>query len=320
MKIGFGAPVSGAWATPENLAAFAARAETLGYDSLWTFQRLLIPADGEADPPYRAVLDPLLALAYAAAHTRRIRLGVALVNMPFVEPVYLAKQAATLDVLSGGRFDLGLGIGWSPLEFTATGAAAEHRGERAEEYVAVLRALWSPGASEYEGRYYTLPPSRMQPAPVQSGGPPILLGGVVPAALRRAGRLAEGWMSRSATDLTRIGSSVAIVRQAASEAGRDPDKVRVVVRGVLRPDPAGQGTPGPDGRRLPLSGSYAQIRDDAEQLARQGVTELYYDLNWDPHVVTPGAGAQPADSAARASEILEALAPGAGPEPAAAAA
>lgn len=314
MKIGFGAPVSGAWATPENLASFAARAEDLGYASLWTFQRLLIPADGHADPPYRSVLDPLLALTYAAAHTRRIRLGVALVNMPFLEPVYLAKQAATLDVLSGGRLDLGLGIGWSPLEFAATGADAEHRGARAEEYVAVLRSLWSAGPAAYEGRFYTLPPSLMRPAPVQQGGPPILLGGEVPAALRRAGRLAEGWISRSATDLTRIGESVAIVRQAASEAGRDPQAVRVVVRGVLRPDPEGAGTPGPDGRRLPLSGSYAQIRQDTDALAHQGVTELYYDLNWDPHVVDPdtdpvAAAGAPGDGIARATEILEALAP-----------
>lgn len=322
MKIGFGAPVSGAWATPENLAAFAARAETLGYASLWTFQRLLIPADGHADPPYRSVLDPMLALAYAAARTSRIRLGVALVNMPFVEPVYLAKQAATLDVLSGGRLDLGLGIGWSPLEFEATGAVAQHRGARAEEYVAVLRALWAPGAAEYRGRYYTLPACRMEPKPVQQPGPPILLGGVVPAALRRAGRVAQGWISRSATDLTRIGESVALVRQAAREAGRDPQAVRVVVRGVVRWDPAGGGTPGPDGRRLPLSGEGAQIRRDAEELERQGVTELYYDLNWDPRVVldgpeagagaaVQGAGTGGSGGAQRAAEILEALAPGA---------
>jgi probable F420-dependent oxidoreductase len=315
MKIGFGAPVSGAWAGPENLGAFARRAEELGYASLWTFQRLLIPADGQADPPYRAVLDPLLALAYAAAVTRRIRLGVALVNMPFVEPVYLAKQASTLDVLSGGRLDLGLGIGWSPLEFEATGAQGGQRGARAEEYVGVLRALWGRGAAEYRGEHYTLPPSLMRPAPVQQPGPPILLGGAVPAALRRAGRLAEGWISRSATDLTSIGQSVAIVRQGAAEAGRDPDAVRVVVRGVLRVDPQGVGTPGPDGRRMPLSGSYAQIRQDADELARQGVTELYYDLNWDPQVVCPQGPDAAAAAAARAAEILEALAPDNRPGP-----
>lgn len=312
MKIGFGAPVSGAWATPENLARFAQRAEELGYASLWTFQRLLIPDDGSgggraAEPQYRSVLDPLAALAFAAAHTRRIRLGVALVNMPFAGPVQLAKQAATLDVLSGGRLELGLGIGWSPVEFAATGAAHERRGARAEEYLAVLRALWAPGTARFDGRYYTVPPSRMDPKPVQRPAPPILLGGAAPAALRRAGRLADGWISRSATDLTRIGESVAQVRAAAEAAGRDPAAVRVVARGVTRPDPAGKGTAGPDGARLPLSGGYAQIREDAEALAGQGVTELYYDLNWHPRIGSPDA--DPAAATDLAAEILEALAP-----------
>src|SRR5271165_5467975 len=112
MKIGFGAPVAGAWATPEYLAAFSERAEEAGYASLWTFQRLLVPEGSGMEPVYRSVLDPMVALGYAAASTSRIRLGVAVINLPFVSPVMLAKQAATLDVLSGGRFDLGLGIGW----------------------------------------------------------------------------------------------------------------------------------------------------------------------------------------------------------------
>ena len=307
MRIGFGAPVSGAWATPDNLARFAQRAETLGYASLWTFQRLLVPADGDTEPVYRSVLDPLTALAFAAAHTHRIRLGVALINMPFTSPVLLAKQAATLDVLSGGRLELGLGAGWSPVEFAATGAPSEQRGARAEEYVAVLRALFAPGAAQFDGRFYNVPPSRMDPKPVQDGGPPILLGGAVPAALRRAGRLADGWLSRSATDLTRIGESIAQVRAAAQEAGRDPHAVRAVVRGVIRPDPAGHGTAGPDGRRLPLSGSYAQIRADTHALAEQGVSDLYYDLNWHPRIGSPDA--DPAQAADLAEEILEALAP-----------
>src|ERR1700741_5355537 len=109
MRIGLGAPVSGAWATAENVARFAKRAEELGYDSLWSFQRLLAGADDELAPVYRSVLDPMLALTYAAAHTTRIRLGVSVVNMPFVSPVLLAKQATTLDVLSGGRRDRGAG-------------------------------------------------------------------------------------------------------------------------------------------------------------------------------------------------------------------
>jgi len=297
MRIGFGLPVSGAWASPENVARFAARAEELGYHSLWTFQRLLVGVDQELDPGYHSVLDPLVALGFAAAHTSRIRLGVAVVNLPFVSPAYLAKQAATLDVLSGGRVDLGLGTGWSAVEFAATGADERRRGARAEEYVAVLRTLWGDDVSEFHGGFYTVPPARMAPKPVQLPGPPILLGGSAPAALRRAGRLADGWISRSGTDLTRIGEDIAVVRAAAREAGRDPDPVRAVCRGVVR-----VGTRGPL-----LSGSYADIRGDLDGLATQGVTELFYDLNWDPRVSAPDA--DPRAATRRAEEVIEALAP-----------
>src|SRR5262245_28273874 len=177
MLIGFGLPVAGVWATPDQVAHFATRAEDLGYHSLWAFQRLLVGADQQLDPVYRSVLDPMVSLGFAAAHTRRIRLGVAVVNLPFVAPAYLAKQAATVDVLSGGRLDLGLGSGWSAAEFAATGASADHRGARTREYIAVLRALWADGISEFHGDFYTVPPSRMTPKPVQRPGPPIVLGG-----------------------------------------------------------------------------------------------------------------------------------------------
>src|SRR5215472_7074797 len=116
MDIGFGAPVAGVWATPRNLTEFARRAERLGYRSLWTFQRLLVPREADMAPVYQSVLDPMVALGYAAAVTSAIRLGVAVINHPFASPAYLAKQAATVDVLSGGRLDLGIGIGWMPEE------------------------------------------------------------------------------------------------------------------------------------------------------------------------------------------------------------
>src|ERR1700730_4118192 len=111
MKIGYGAPVAGAWATPGYLADFAERAEDAGYASLWSFQRLLVPEGSGMEPVYHRVLDPMVALGYVAASTARIRLGVAVVNLPFVPPTVLAKQASTVDVLSGGGLDPGLGIG-----------------------------------------------------------------------------------------------------------------------------------------------------------------------------------------------------------------
>lgn len=301
MRIGFGLPVSGAWAHPGNVTHFATLAEQLGYDSLWTFQRLLVGADQTLDPVYRSVLDPLVSLAFAAANTSRIRLGVALVNLPFVSPTYLAKQAATLDVLSGGRLDLGLGAGWSPVEFTATGASTERRGARITEYVAVLHALWAEGTARYDGEFYTVPPSRMDPKPVQRPGPPVLLGGSAPAALSRAGRIAAGWISRSAHDLSRIGEDVAVVRAAAHRAGRDPQAVRIVVRGVLRIGQYGSTRP-------VLGGSYDEIRADLDWLGTQGVSEVFLDLNWDPLVGSPDV--DPAEATARAEEIVRALAPG----------
>src|SRR5580658_1075770 len=304
MRIGFGAPVAGAWATPEYLAAFAERAEDAGYASLWTFQRLLIPEGSNMEPVYRSVLDPMASLAYAAAGTSRIRLGVAILNLPFVSPAYLAKQATTVDVLSGGRLDLGLGIGWMPEEFAVTGASTARRGARTEEFLAVLRTLWADEISSFDGEFYTIPAGRQDPRPVQKPGPPVLLGGMSRPAMERAGRIADGWITSSRADLSKIADSVAVIRAASSAAGRDPDAVRIVCRGVVR---AGDEEKGPDGGRRLLSGGFAQIREDTAWLGDQGVTELFDDLNWDPRVGSPSV--EPQASAARAEEILGQLAP-----------
>ena len=305
MIIGFGAPVAGAWATPGYLAEFAERAEQAGYASLWSFQRLLVPEGSGMEPVYQSVLDPMVALGFAAARTSRIRLGVALVNLPFVSPLLLAKQAASVDVLSGGRLDLGLGIGWLPEEFTASGATTARRGARTQEYLAVLRTLWDDDISSFDGEFYTVPPGKQYPKPVQRPGPPVLLGGMSRPAMERAGRIAEGWITSSRADLTKISEAVGVIGEAASAAGRDRDAVRIICRGVVL---AGAEAKGPDGSRRLLSGSYAQIREDAAWLADQGVTELFYDLNWDPEVGNPSVPPQAA--AERAEEILTALAPG----------
>jgi probable F420-dependent oxidoreductase len=305
MRIGFGAPVSGAWATPGGLARFAIQAEAAGYGSLWTFQRLLVPEGSAMEPVYHSVLDPMVALGYAAAVTSRIRLGVAVVNMPYLAPAYLAKQAASVDVLSGGRLDLGLGLGWMPEEFTAAEAIMPGRGARTAEYIEVMRRLWAGGVAEFHGEHYTIPAGRAAPPPVQRPGPPVLLGGTVPRALQRAGRLADGWITSSRADLSRIADGIGVVKAAAAGAGRDPGQFRVICRGVVRwgaPVTVPEG-----GGRVPLSGSFADIRADIEWLAEQGVTEVFYDLNWDPLVGAPDA--DPAGAAARAEEILEGLAP-----------
>jgi len=299
MRIGFGVPVSGSWATPENMITIARRAEELGYHSLWTFQRLLFPADHAMAPVYRSVQDPIVTLAYLAGVTSRIRLGVAVLNMPFFSPALLAKQLATLQAVSGGRLDAGLGLGWLPEEFAASGVPLEHRGRRSEEYLRVLRALWSEGITEHEGEFYRVPPAHLDPKPAPP--PPIILGGTAEPALRRAGRLADGWVSSSRVDLATIGQQIYTVKEAAREAGRDPDSLRFIVRGVTRPGRAG------DPGRKPLTGSYEEIRADVARLAEQGVTEVFHDLNFHPEIGSPDADA--VESMRRAEEALEALRP-----------
>ncbi len=305
MDLGFAVPQSGAWATPANQVRVAQRAEELGYRSLWTFQRLLFPAARDATPlpeAYRSVHDPVVSLAYLAAHTSRIRLGTAVLNIPFVSPAVVAKQLATLDIVAGGRLDVGFGLGWAPEEYAATGASYSRRGARAEEFLQVLRALWTGEVTEFRGSHYEVPPARMDPKPVQDPHPPVLLGATAEPALRRAGRLADGWISSSRADLRRIGESVIVVRQAAEEAGRDPEAVRVVCRGPLVVRPAG------DPQRRRLTGSFDEIRGDVAALREQGVTELFFDLNYDPEISSPDA--DPAAALHHAEAALQALAPG----------
>jgi probable F420-dependent oxidoreductase len=301
--LGFGLPVSGSWAVPSTMLHVARRAEELGYASLWSFQRVLFPVDGSIGPQYAAVHDPVVPLAFVASATSRIRLGTAIVNAPFQAPALLAKSLTSLDVVSGGRLDAGLGIGWSQDEYAAAGVPYERRGARMDEYLDALVALWTTDPVRFDGEFWTVPESRVAPAPVQRPHPPLLLGGGAPAALRRAGAKAQGWISASRADLTALGDSAALVRAGAQEAGRDPAGVRVVVRGVLDlldRDPGGD--------RRPLQGTREQVLDDLAQLRRAGATEVFLDLNFSPRVGSPDA--DPEAALAHAEEVLDAFAPG----------
>jgi probable F420-dependent oxidoreductase len=303
MQIGFGIPVSGSWATPSIIREVSQRAEALGYSSLWTFQRVLVKRNGdqlELPSQYHSVLDPLATMAYVAGLTERVRIGVGIVNMPYFAPAILAKSLATIDVLSNGRLDAGLGIGWSPDEFEAAGIPYEKRGARAEDYLRALRAIWTQDTVEYDGPFYKVPRSLIEPKPVQRPHPPILLGASAPVAMKRVGREADGWIASSRTDVTQLGASIKIMRDAATEAGRDPSKLRFIVRGVVRVRA---------NERAPLVGTFDQIRGDLADIAAQGVTETFIDLNFDTEIGSRTA--DPELSLRRAHQALEALAPGA---------
>ena len=284
MQIGFGLPISGSWATPRICVEVARRAEELGYHSLWAFQRLLSPVDDEGGyrlaPQYRHVHDPLAMLAYVAGHTQTARLGVAVVNAPFYSPVVLAKSLTTVDHVSEGRLDVGLGLGWMPEEYEAVGATFQARGSRLDDFLCCLKAVWADEVVEYNGDFYRVPPSRIEPKPLQHPHPPLLLGGTAERALVRAGRLADGWVSGSQAELSSIHRSIDVIAAAAQQAGRDPGTMRFVCRGAVkvRQDERGQ-----------LTGSLEDIGADIEQLGRSGITELFIDLNFDPLIGSPDA-------------------------------
>src|SRR6266581_4339323 len=200
MKLGFSLPIAGDWATPENQVRVARQAESLGYHSLWVFQRLLYaleprneypPIPGKLWPkPFERVFDPIVTLAYVAAATTRIRLGTSVLIMPFYSPVMLAKQLATLDVLSAGRLNVGLGIGWSEDEYEAVGVPFKQRGRRGDEFLRCLDTIWTQDVIEFQGEFYRIPRCRVEPKPVQKPRPPITIGGYGSTVVKRAVELA----------------------------------------------------------------------------------------------------------------------------------
>jgi probable F420-dependent oxidoreductase len=299
MKMGFGIPVSGSWATPGNITEIANTAERLGYESLWSFQRTLFPAGNPIPEPYRSVHDPIAVSSYLAGVTERIRIGIAIVNLPFYSPILLAKMLTSIDLLSDGRLDAGLGLGWNPDEFAAAGASMERRGARADEFVACLRAIWTDDPVEFAGEFYTVPPSHVSPSPVQKPHPPLLFGGSADSALRRAGKLSDGWISASRFEAAKVPGAIAVLKEGAVEAGRDPESLRVVIRAATRVREADED--------LQFTGTIDKIRRDIADYGRNGVTELFIDLNFDEQIGSPSADA--AASMRRAHEALEAFAP-----------
>ena len=213
--------MAGRWATPDTLRGIARRAEELGYASLWTYQRVLSPAGAELGAAHNSVLDSVAPLAYVAGHTDRIGLGTATLCAPFTAPALLAKALTSLDVLSGGRLTAGLGIGWMPEEYAAAGVPYERRGARMDEYLRCLQALWTQDPVEFAGEFYTVPRSHVGPPPLQRPHPPVLLGGAATPALRRAGRLAQGWIAGGRHDPATLGASIETVR-----AGRARGRAR----------------------------------------------------------------------------------------------
>lgn len=243
MKFGVMFVNAGPASDGEYAASLARIAEEAGFESLWAVEHVVVPSGYESPYPYSdtgrmpggedvPIPDPLVWLAYAAGVTDRIKLATGILILPQRNPVYTAKEVATLDRLSGGRVILGVGVGWLREEFEVLGVPFDERGGRTDEYIGLLRRMWSEPEVEHRGRFLEFRSVKSFPKPAQDGGPPIVVGGHTPAAARRAGRLGDGFFpARGALD--ELPGLLDEMRRAAKDAGRDPDGIEVTAGGAL---------------------------------------------------------------------------------------
>jgi probable F420-dependent oxidoreductase len=238
MRFGIAFANIGPFVEPEAACLLARTAEATGFDSIWTVDHVVVPAGYRSTYPYdpsgrlpsaedAPYPDPLVWLAFVARETQSIRLATGILILPQRNPLVLAKQLATLDVLSGGRVSLGVGIGWLEEEFRALGASFEGRGRRLEEFVAAMRALWTQDQATFSGDDVSFTNSVLRPQPLQ-GSIPVLIGGHSEVAARRAGRIGDGFFPFGVQG-DELGHLVRVMRHTAEGAGRDPSSVEVTV-------------------------------------------------------------------------------------------
>lgn len=241
MKFGLMFANTGPFGKPEGLTHLAQNAENVGVESLWTVEHVAVPVGYQSQYPYSGdgkmpgpenspIPDPLIWLTYAAAVTKEIRLATGILILPQRHPIYTAKELATLDVLSGGRVTCGIGIGWLEEEFTSLGIPFKERAGRTEEAVKAMRHLWSADAKPFDGKYYKWNAIESNPKPVQPGGVPIVVGGHVEGAARRAARIGDGFFPAKG-DFRKL---FAAVHDECEKIGRDPGEVELTAGGPVR--------------------------------------------------------------------------------------
>jgi probable F420-dependent oxidoreductase len=239
MKVGLFAPLTNPFATPEYIQAMGAGAEERGFDSIWMAEHVVLFDEYASQYPYAAdgripvptesgMLDPFAALSFLAACTKTIRLGTGICLVPQRNPVYTAKEAATVDWMSNGRLDLGIGVGWLKEEYDALAVPFERRGARCRAYIDVMKTLWCDDVSEYEGEFYSLAATRQFPKPVQQPHPPIHFGGESDAALRRVADLGQGWYGFNQTP-EQVGERIAKLTKMLEKRGRSREEIEISI-------------------------------------------------------------------------------------------
>lgn len=240
LRLGLHALGIGTGARREVIDAVAAAAEQCGFGTLWAGEHVVMVDNPESRYPYSSDgqiavpahadwLDPLVVLSFAAAATERIRVATGVLLLPEHSPVVVAKQAASLDVLSGGRLTLGVGVGWSREEFAALGVPWARRGQRTDEYMAAMRMLWREDVVSYTGEFVSFSEIQVNPKPVAEEGIPIVVGGNSDAALRRVARVGDGWYGFYLAGVAAVRERLHALDRFCREAGREVGDLYVAV-------------------------------------------------------------------------------------------
>ena len=292
MKYGFTMPGRGPLATPERLGIIARHGEKLGFDALLTGDHILVPRNIASTYPYTEggefpgsssgeSMEQITLLSYIAGQTSKIRLVTSVLIVPHRNPLIAAKSLATLDVLSGGRLVVGVGVGWMREEFEALGLPPfEERGAVTDEYIRAFKVLWTEDDPSFDGKYISFDGIDFLPKPVQKPHPPIWVGGESRPALRRTAELGDGWYPLGSNPTYPMGTpqelkaGMARLAQYAERFGRDPSELEIIYRThqfELRPEPAGAD-------RLPFIGNAEQIAGDIRSYEDMGVTSMVWDF------------------------------------------
>jgi len=269
MRYGVAIPHANAFATPEAIRTMAGAVEDLGFDSLWVSDHIIVPEGSSYIPEFMD--EPLATLAFLAAETRRVDIGVSVLIVPYRDPVFTAKFLSTVDYLSNGRLILGVGVGWLVEEFQALGVPFEERGPRTDEYLRVFRNLWETDTSSFQGRWKQYTDMRMFPKAAESrhGTIPIWVGGNGAPSIRRAAELGDGWHPINLSPVQFAGL-VEEYRRECQRFGRTPGPT------CLRHMPRG-GRPA-EGDRPALTGTAEEQAADVRAYATAGLDELMLSL------------------------------------------
>ncbi len=277
MKLGLSIPQVGVNATRENALKLAQAAEKENFESLWVQERILWPInpqskypaspDGSLREEYQHNLDSMNLLSYIAANTSKILLGTGIAVSAYHLPVQFAKEVATVDILSQGRFVCGIGLGWSKDEYQASNVPFERKGERQDEFIQAIKKVWTDDVVEFNGEFYKISPSKVDPKPVQKPHPKILLAGFGPKSFERIVNYADGYLGAVAMPIPVFEQLISSFKQTVEKAGKNPDDFNIST--LTFPQITENSSGNAD--RFPMTGTIEEVGSDIKKLKEIGV-------------------------------------------------